>query len=96
MDSLLYVFFSATAVICLCMGVREFGRDGSADSILYPALSLFLSILLIFSSRFIQNPLLFSEAEGYFLFAFWVCVFLLSLGTCLAIGANSIKSGVRF
>lgn len=91
MDAMIYVLLSAAAIAGVWIGVIEFRISRSTDAVIFPGTSLLLTILLMISSKFVESDL-FSPAEGLFMFAFWLCMFIISFGLMVAMASGSLWS----
>jgi hypothetical protein len=95
MDGILYSLFSAVAILGVWIGIIEFRLSRSTDAVIFPGTSLLLTILLMISSKFVETEL-FSPAESNFIFAFWLCMFILSFGLMFVMAAGTFRSeGVK-
>lgn len=91
MDPIIYVMFSAAAILGVWIGIIEFRLSRSTDAVIFPGTSLLLTILLMISSKFVETEM-FSPLESNFMFAFWLCMFILSFGLMFFMAAGTFWS----
>jgi hypothetical protein len=97
MDSLIYFFFSAITLIGVFGGIFYFKKDESLDSILFPVMSLFSSLILIFvsySAHLAATPIL-SEMESKLMIAFWIGMMLISFVEIVAIATSTFGNVIK-
>lgn len=97
MDSLIYFFFAIIAVGGVFGGVLFYKNDNSLDSLLFPLLSLFSSLILIFvsySAHTAENPIL-TEMESKLMIVFWIAMMLISFIEIVAISTGTFGNVVK-
>lgn len=83
MDSLIYFGLGSVSVLGILCGMLFFRKEWTLDAILFPLLSFFSSLILIFSSFY--DKTLFTEIESKLMFAFFIFTFLVSFAQLLMI-----------
>jgi len=97
MNSLIYFFFAILAVGGVFGGVLYFKKDNTLDSLLFPLLSLFSSLILIFvsySAHTVENPIL-TEMESKLMIAFWIAMMLISFVEIVAISTGTFGNVIK-
>lgn len=97
MDSLIYFFFATVSVIGVLGGVLYFKRDWSLDALLFPLLSLFSSLILIFTSHLSHTAIdpILTEMESKLMIAFWIGMMLISFVEIVAITTGTFGNAIK-